>query len=81
MDNFEALKKAMPLIEAEVQKKAQLDKEIAELKTELELERKRATNRATRAAAAEAAVALAIVLNVFHLFHSVKPSEADLLRE
>jgi NADH-quinone oxidoreductase subunit K len=32
-------------------------------------------------AAAEAAVALAIVLNVFHLFDSVKPSEADLLRE
>ena len=32
-------------------------------------------------AAAEAAVALAIVLNLFHLFHSVKPSEADLLRE
>ena len=32
-------------------------------------------------AAAEAAVALAIVLNVFHLFQSVKPSEADLLRE
>ena len=32
-------------------------------------------------AAAEAAVALAIVLNVFHLFHSIKPSEADLLRE
>lgn len=32
-------------------------------------------------AAAEAAVALAIVLNVFHLFHSVKPSDADLLRE
>lgn len=32
-------------------------------------------------AAAEAAVALAIVLNVFYLFHSVKPSEADLLRE
>ena len=32
-------------------------------------------------AAAEAAVALAIVLNVFHLFHSVKPSEADLLRD
>jgi NADH-quinone oxidoreductase subunit K len=32
-------------------------------------------------AAAEAAVALAIVLNVFHLFNSVKPSEADLLRE
>jgi NADH-quinone oxidoreductase subunit K len=32
-------------------------------------------------AAAEAAVALAIVLNVFHLFNSVKPGEADLLRE
>ncbi len=32
-------------------------------------------------AAAEAAVALAIVLNFFHLFDSVKPSEADLLRE
>jgi NADH-quinone oxidoreductase subunit K len=32
-------------------------------------------------AAAEAAVALAIVLNVFHLFRSVKPSEVDLLRE
>ena len=32
-------------------------------------------------AAAEAAVALAIVLNVFHLFDSIKPSEADLLRE
>ena len=32
-------------------------------------------------AAAEAAVALAIVLNVFHLFDSVKPSEADMLRE
>ena len=32
-------------------------------------------------AAAEAAVALAIVLNVFHLFNSVKPSEADMLRE
>ena len=32
-------------------------------------------------AAAEAAVALAIVLNVFHLFRSVRPSEADLLRE
>jgi len=32
-------------------------------------------------AAAEAAVALAIVLNVFHLFNSVSPSEADLLRE
>jgi len=32
-------------------------------------------------AAAEAAVALAIVLNVFHLFGSVKPSDVDLLRE
>ena len=32
-------------------------------------------------AAAEAAVALAIVLNVFHLFDSVKPSDVDLLRE
>jgi NADH-quinone oxidoreductase subunit K len=32
-------------------------------------------------AAAEAAVALAIVLNVFYLFNSVKPAEADLLRE
>jgi NADH-quinone oxidoreductase subunit K len=32
-------------------------------------------------AAAEAAVALAIVLNVFQLFHTVKPSEVDLLRE
>jgi len=32
-------------------------------------------------AAAEAAVALAIVLNVFQLFDSVEPSEADLLRE
>ena len=32
-------------------------------------------------AAAEAAVALAIVLNVFQTFNSVKPSEADLLRE
>jgi len=32
-------------------------------------------------AAAEAAVALAIVLNMFHLFDSIKPSEADLLRE
>ena len=32
-------------------------------------------------AAAEAAVALAIVLNVFHLFDSIKPSEVDLLRE
>jgi NADH-quinone oxidoreductase subunit K len=32
-------------------------------------------------AAAEAAVALAIVLNVFQAFNSVKPSEADQLRE
>jgi NADH-quinone oxidoreductase subunit K len=32
-------------------------------------------------AAAEAAVALAIVLNVFQAFNSIKPSEADLLRE
>ena len=32
-------------------------------------------------AAAEAAVALAIVLNVFHPFRTVKPSDADLLRE
>lgn len=32
-------------------------------------------------AAAEAAVALAIVLNVFHLFDSVRPAEVDLLRE
>ncbi len=32
-------------------------------------------------AAAEAAVALAIVLNVFYLFNSIKPSEADMLRE
>ena len=32
-------------------------------------------------AAAEAAVALGIILNVFHLFNSVKPSEADFLRE
>ena len=32
-------------------------------------------------AAAEAAVALAIVLNVFHLFNTVRPSEADLMRE
>lgn len=32
-------------------------------------------------AAAEAAVALAIVLNVFHLFSSVKPSGVDYLRE
>ena len=32
-------------------------------------------------AAAEAAVALAIVLNVFQLFDSIQPGEADLLRE
>lgn len=32
-------------------------------------------------AAAEAAVALAIVLNVFHLFDSIRPSDVDLLRE
>ncbi len=32
-------------------------------------------------AAAEAAVALAIVLNVFHLFETVKPSEVDLMRD
>ncbi len=32
-------------------------------------------------AAAEAAVALAIVLNVYHLFRSIKPSEVDFLRE
>lgn len=32
-------------------------------------------------AAAEAAVALAIVLNVFHLFQSIKPGEVNLLRE
>jgi NADH-quinone oxidoreductase subunit K len=32
-------------------------------------------------AAAEAAVALAIVLNVFYLFNTVKPAEADLMRE
>ncbi len=32
-------------------------------------------------AAAEAAVALAIVLNVYYLFDSVKPSDADHLRE
>lgn len=32
-------------------------------------------------AAAEAAVALAIVLNVFHLFDSVKPGEVDIMRE
>lgn len=32
-------------------------------------------------AAAEAAVALAIVLNVFHLFSSIQPNDADLMRE
>jgi len=32
-------------------------------------------------AAAEAAIALAIVLNVFHLFRSVRPSDADMLRD
>jgi NADH-quinone oxidoreductase subunit K len=32
-------------------------------------------------AAAEAAVALAIVLNAFHLLESIKPSDADTLRE
>jgi NADH-quinone oxidoreductase subunit K len=32
-------------------------------------------------AAAEAAVALAIILNVFSLFNSVRPSQADFLRE
>ena len=32
-------------------------------------------------AAAEAAIALAIVLNVFHLLQSVRPSEADILRD
>ena len=32
-------------------------------------------------AAAEAAVALAIVLNVFHLFDTIRPAEVDLLRE
>ena len=32
-------------------------------------------------AAAESAIALAIVLNVFQLMPSVKPSEADSLRE
>jgi NADH-quinone oxidoreductase subunit K len=32
-------------------------------------------------AAAEAAIALAIVLNVFHLFQSVRPSDADMLRD
>jgi len=32
-------------------------------------------------AAAEAAVALAIVLNVWHLFETIRPSDADMLRE
>lgn len=32
-------------------------------------------------AAAEAAVALGIVLNVYHLFDSIKPDEVDLMRE
>jgi NADH-quinone oxidoreductase subunit K len=32
-------------------------------------------------AAAEAAVALAIILNVFSLFDTVRPSQADALRE
>ena len=32
-------------------------------------------------AAAEAAVALAIVLNVFQLFKTITPSEADFLRD
>ena len=32
-------------------------------------------------AAAESAIALAIVLNVYHLMKTVKPSEADFLRE
>ena len=32
-------------------------------------------------AAAEAAVALAIVLNIFGLFNSVRPQDANLLRE
>ncbi|MDE0903396.1 MAG: NADH-quinone oxidoreductase subunit NuoK [Planctomycetota bacterium] len=32
-------------------------------------------------AAAEAAIALAIVLNVFHLFQSIRPSDADMLRD
>jgi NADH:ubiquinone oxidoreductase subunit K len=32
-------------------------------------------------AAAESAIALAIVLNVYHLMKTVKPSEADSLRE
>lgn len=32
-------------------------------------------------AAAEAAVALGIILNVFHLFDTIRPSEMDLMRE
>lgn len=32
-------------------------------------------------AAAEAAVALGIILNVFHLFDSIRPSEMDLMRD
>ncbi|MCH2105802.1 MAG: NADH-quinone oxidoreductase subunit NuoK [Planctomycetes bacterium] len=32
-------------------------------------------------AAAEAAVALGIVLNVYHLFESIKPGDADLMRD
>jgi len=32
-------------------------------------------------AAAEAAVALGIVLNVYHLFASIKPSDIDLMRD
>lgn len=32
-------------------------------------------------AAAEAAVALGIILNVFHLFDTIRPSELDLMRE
>ena len=32
-------------------------------------------------AAAEAAVALRIILNVYHLFESIKPSDIDLMRD
>ena len=32
-------------------------------------------------AAAEAAVALGIILNVYHLFESIKPSDVDLMRD
>ncbi|MCH2102372.1 MAG: NADH-quinone oxidoreductase subunit NuoK [Planctomycetes bacterium] len=32
-------------------------------------------------AAAEAAVALGIVLNVYHLFESIKPGDVDLMRD